>query len=176
MIAKCRDKEPRESRTTSTEPQSMEATGKVRRALFPGSFNPFTIGHASIVERALSLFDEVVIAVGISLSKGCDEEHIAALTTPIKALYANNRRVTVVNYSTLTVDAARDNECCAIVRGVRSVADYEYEMTMADLNRRLTGIETVLLPALPEFACVSSSMVRELQRFGRDVNEFLPTQ
>ena len=142
-------------------------------ALFPGSFDPFTLGHADIVERALGLFDEVVIAVGYNEQKSGwmpVEERVAA----IKKLYADEPRIKVESYSGLTVDFAKAKGISVIVRGVRTTADFEYEMQMADVNRQLTGIETILLPASPQFASLSSSVVRELAHFGHDISEFLP--
>ena len=141
--------------------------------MFPGSFDPFTLGHADIVERALGLFDEVVIAVGCNEQKSGwmpVEERVAA----IKKLYADEPRIRVESYSGLTVDFAKAKGISVIVRGVRTTADFEYEMQMADVNRQLTGIETILLPASPQFASLSSSVVRELAHFGHDISEFLP--
>ena len=142
---------------------------------FAGSFNPFTIGHADIVERALRLFDEIVIGVGINIGK-CSVEDVEARLKPISDLYEGDPRVKVVTYSSLTVDAAEAAGATALVRSVRNVADYEYESNMADINRRLSGLETVLFMARPELACISSSMVRELARFGHAVEEYLPSK
>ena len=141
--------------------------------LFPGSFDPFTLGHADIVRRALALFDEVVIAVGYNEQKSGwmpVQERVAS----IKRLYAEEPRVKVESYAGLTVDFARERGIEAIVRGVRTTADFEYEMQLADVNRQLTGIETVLLPASPQLASLSSSLVRELAHFGHDISAFLP--
>lgn len=140
--------------------------------LFPGSFNPFTVGHADLVERALKVFDEVVVAVGVSVNKAPSD--IASLTAPIASLYEGEGRVRVVSYSGLTVDAARIHGCGALLRGVRTMADFEYERTMADVNFKLSGLETVILFTRPELASVSSSMVRELMHFGKDVSQFIP--
>lgn len=145
----------------------------VRRAFFPGSFNPFTTGHLSLVERGLQMFDAVVIGVGVSIDKYSEEE-IQSRLHPIRTLFADKENVTVVAYHSLTVDAARDNDCCCILRGLRNAADFDYELPMANVNRRLSGIETIFLPALPELSMVSSSMVRELHHFGHDVSEYLP--
>lgn len=145
----------------------------ISAVLFPGSFNPFTRGHADIVRRALLMFDEVVVGVGCNESKagGVSPEERAE---NIRKLYAGNPRVRVGCYSGLTADFAKANGVVAIVRGVRSFADYEYEMQMADVNRQLFGIETIILPASPEFAALSSSVVRELLHFGHDVSDLLP--
>ena len=143
------------------------------KALFPGSFDPFTLGHDDIVRRALTLFDEVVVAIGYNEQKSGwkpVEERIAS----IRKLYGDEPRVRVESYTGLTVDFAKEQGITAIVRGVRTMKDFEYELQLADMNRRLTGIETILLPASPEFASLSSSLVRELARFGRDISAFLP--
>lgn len=143
------------------------------RGLFPGSFDPFTLGHADIVRRALLLFDEIVIAVGYNEQKKgwlSVEERVAT----IKKLFADEPRITVESYTDLTVDFARECGATAIVRGVRTTADFEYEVQMADVNRQLSGIETILLPASPQFASLSSTVCRELAHFHHDISEFLP--
>ncbi len=170
-----------------------------KKVLFPGSFNPFTKGHADIVERGLALFDRVVIAVGYNEQKaaatvpsdsvggkmpassvgaempaGTKPTEIERRLEAIRSLYRDEPRVSVMAYSCLTVEAAKEQGACAILRSVRSVKDYEYELQMADVNRRLTSIETVVLFARPELASISSSVVRELQHFGCDVTDFLP--
>ncbi len=144
-----------------------------RIAIFPGSFDPFTIGHASIVQRGLPLFDEIVIGVGMNTSK-------RALLTPnervraIREIYADEPRVRVVGYNDLTVDLARREKAGFILRGLRSVKDFEYERDIANMNQRLTGVETVLLFTEPHYSSISSSVVRELISFGKDVTDFLP--
>lgn len=145
----------------------------MRKAFFPGSFNPFTIGHQSIVNRGLTLFDSIVIAAGISIDKAASADTQSRLE-PIRRLYAGNPRVEVISYSGLTVDAARNAGCNFLLRGVRSLRDFEYEREMADVNLKLSGLETVILLTRPELATVSSSLVRELAHFGRDVTEFIP--
>lgn len=145
----------------------------MRTVLFPGSFNPFTKGHADIVERALALFDRVVVAVGYNENKA-DLSGIDERLETIRRIYAGEARVEVLSYSCLTVDVARQVDASAVLRGVRSFKDYEYEMQMADVNRQLTGLETVILFARPEYASISSSVVRELQHYGHDVTDFLP--
>ena len=141
--------------------------------LFPGSFDPFTLGHADIVRRALEMFNGIVIAVGYNEQKTGwmpVEERVAA----IRKLYADEPRITVERYTGLTVDFAREHGIGIIIRGVRTVADFEFEMQLADVNRQLTGIETILLPASPQLASLSSSIVRELAHFGHDISAFLP--
>lgn len=153
---------------TSDKPEAQQRT-----AIFPGSFNPYTVGHASVVGRALALFDNIIIAVGINRAKHSDAD-IDARLEPIRRLYAGNSAVRVCAYDGLTADFARQCGARFILRGVRSVKDFEYERDMADINRRLTGIETVLLYTLPEHAAISSSVVRELASFGADTAPFLP--
>ncbi len=140
----------------------------MRRALFAGSFNPFTIGHADIVKRGLELFDEVVIAIGDNQDKPSSDidERLAA----IRNIYKDESRVRVEIYHSLTVDFAREIGAYALLRGVRSVADFEYERQMADANRALAGIETVVLFTRPELSYISSSLVRDLMKHGADVS------
>lgn len=145
-----------------------------RVALFPGSFRPFTLGHSSIVERGLSLFDRIVIAVGFNRDKDPDELEVEETVRTIAALYAGEPRVEVMSYSGLTVDAAAACGAQFLLRGVRSVKDFEYERDLADVNRKLSGIETVLFYSLPELSALSSSIVRELKSYGVDTSEFLP--
>lgn len=142
-------------------------------ALFAGTFDPYTCGHHAIVERALAMFGRVVVAVGRNMDKKCMfalEERVAA----IEKLYADEPRVSVAVYDTLTMDFAREVGATVLLRGVRSVKDYEYERDIADVNLRLGGVDTVLLVSEPEYACISSSVVRELIKFGKDVTELLP--
>lgn len=146
-----------------------------RTALFAGSFDPFTIGHASVVERALPLFDRIVIAIGVNAGKTAAEETQARVDA-IRRIYIDEPRVEVTAYSGLTVDTARSVGATALLRGVRSVKDFEYERDMADINRQLSGLETVLIYSLPEHSAISSSIVRELQAYGKDVSAYLPRQ
>ena len=145
----------------------------MRIAIFPGTFDPFTKGHADIVARGLEIFDRIVVAIGVNDSKvPCQtvKERIAA----ISRLYAADDRVSVVAYQGLTTDFARQQQAGFILRGVRTIKDYEYERDIADVNYQLSGVETVVLFCRPQFAAISSSIVRELQHYGRDVSEFLP--
>ena len=141
--------------------------------LFPGSFDPFTLGHADIVKRALGIFDEIVIAVGYNENK-TGWMSVEERVNTIRKIYADEPRVIVESYTGLTVDFAKERGITTIIRGVRTTADFEFEMQLADVNRQLTGIETILLPASPQFASLTSSVVRELAHFGRDISAFLP--
>ena len=146
----------------------------MKRALFPGSFDPFTRGHEAIVEQALHLFDKVFIAIGENVGKRSLLTAEARLRL-ISDLYQSNPNVECITYSTLTGDVARKVGASAIVRGVRNTIDFEYERTMAQTNSRLfPEIETVLLLTPPSLADVSSSTVRELIAFDRDVAEMMP--
>lgn len=148
-------------------------THKSKCAFVAGSFNPFTTGHKSIVDRTLTVADSVVIGIGINAEKSGDNDS-QARRAAIERVYAGDERVKVIIYTGLTVDAARSVGADFMVRGVRSCADFEYERTLAEANRDLSGIETLLLPAEPTLGFVSSSMVRDLQRHGADVSKYLP--
>ena len=142
-------------------------------ALFAGSFDPYTVGHHSLVERALNMFDRVVVAVGYNSEKGgatTVEERVAA----IAAVYCGDSRVEVCSYSGLTMDFAREVGADVLLRGVRNIKDFEYERELADVNKQIGGIDTVLLVSEPGYSSVSSSVVRELMRYGKDVSNLLP--
>ena len=150
----------------------------MKTALFTGTFNPFTIGHADIVERALKLFDKVVIGIGYNPDKGSKEgflsPEIEARVETIRKVYENDSRVIVEAYSDLTVDLAARHNAVAIVKGVRSVKDYEYERDQADFNKLLSdGLDTILFYSRPELSALSSSVVRTLEMFGKDVSKFV---
>lgn len=145
----------------------------MRTALFVGSFDPFTIGHADIVSRSLPLFDRLVIGIGYNERK--QYAHTPAeRVSEIARLYAGEPRVKVLAYSDLTVDLARREQADVIVKGIRTVRDYEYEREQADVNRQLTGIDTIFFFASPGLESVSSTVVRELSHFGKDVSRFIP--
>ena len=143
------------------------------KAVFVGSFDPFTVGHYDIVQRALPLFDILIIGVGINERKVYMNDTETRVADIIR-IFNNNPKIEVKTYNDLTVDFAKRVGATFIVKGVRSVKDFEYEREQADINRRISGIDTLLLCADPQHASVSSSMVRELIHFGRDVSEFLP--
>ena len=144
----------------------------MRKAIFAGSFNPFTVGHSSIVERGLDLFDHIIIAVGTNSEKPVSDAE--SNSRMIEEFYNKEPRVSVIIWNGLMVDLARREGAGFFLRGVRNGTDFEYERQMADINRRIAGIETVLLPALPEHQSVTSSIVRELKRYHVDVSDFLP--
>lgn len=145
-----------------------------RIALFPGSFDPFTAGHLNILGRALSMFDRVVVAVGINQDKpgffSMDQR-----IDIIRQATAGMPGVEVVKYDNLTIDACRERGIRHIVRGVRNMLDFEAERSIADMNRRLAPeIETLIIPTAQEFAHISSSAVRDILRHRGDTSPFLP--
>ena len=145
----------------------------MKTALFAGSFNPYTRGHHTIVQRALAIFDRVVVAIGCNMGKEGAVD-TAERRKAIEKVYADEPRVQVAVYSGLTMDYARSIGATALLRGVRSVKDFEYERDLADVNMRMGGIETVILMSSPENAAISSSLVRELMAYGKDVKDLLP--
>ncbi len=145
----------------------------MKRAIFPGTFDPFTIGHYSVVKRTLTFMDEIIIGIGVNESKRTwfpTDKRVEM----IRRFYADNPRISVEAYDGLTVDFAREREANFIVRGIRTVHDFEYEETIADINRKLAGVETILLFTEPELTSISSTIVRELLQFGKDVTPFIP--
>ena len=146
-----------------------------RIAIFPGSFDPFTRGHESIVRRALPLFDKFIIAIGVNADKRSFMT-MEQRQTWIERVFKDDPQVEVITYSGMTVDAAREVGAQFIVRGVRLIQDFENEKHLAEVNRDLTGIETILLYTLPEYSHISSSIVRELARYGQDVSAYLPKE
>ncbi len=146
----------------------------ITKALFPGSFDPFTAGHLNILKRALTMFDEVVVAVGINQDKRgfFDMEKKLAI---IRKATEGMSGVTVISYDNLTIDACRQLGIRHIVRGVRNMIDFETERSIADANRRLAPeIETIIIPTAQEFAHISSSAVRDILCHGGDYSAFIP--
>ncbi len=145
-----------------------------RIAFFPGSFDPFTKGHADIVERGLKLFDEIIIGIGYNPSK---ERYfpLDVMVRVIQGAFDNNPRIKVINYNDLTAKVAKEHGAQFLLRGLRNTTDFEYENTIAQVNRQIVdGLETVFLITSPELAPISSSIVRELHSFGVDVSRYLP--
>lgn len=145
----------------------------MKKAVFPGTFDPFTKGHFSLIERGLGLFDEIVIAIGVNDSKQAYFS-IDKRIDMIRKLYVNENRISVERYDSLTVDFAKKVNANFILRGIRSVNDFEYEKTIADMNREIAGIETYILFTEPRLTHISSTTVRELLRYGRDITDFIP--
>lgn len=142
------------------------------RAVCPGSFDPVTVGHLDVIGRAADLYDAVVVAVGTNVSKNAlfdPAERVAML----QEACVEWPSVSVAPFSGLLVDFCRQQGVDVIVKGLRSGGDYDYELAMAQMNRRLTGVDTAFLPTAPELAFVSSSLVREVASLGGDVSAFL---
>lgn len=144
---------------------------RVTRAVCPGSFDPVTHGHLDIIERTAQLFDQVVVAVGANMSKTAlftPDERVAML----EQACADWPGVAVLLFSGLLVDFCRDQEIAVISKGLRS-ADVDYELAMAQMNRRLTGVDTIFVPTDPHWSYVSSSLVREVATLGGDISPFV---
>ncbi len=145
-----------------------------RIAIFPGSFDPFTTGHKQVVEQALPLFDKIIIAVGHSISKKAllsVEDRITAL----QETFAQEKKIVAVSFSGLIVDFAKSQKAGYLVRGLRSAADFEYELPMTHTNRALSpGLQTVFFATAPELSYISSTLVREVATKGGDYKPFVP--
>lgn len=144
-----------------------------RIALFQGSFDPFTRGHESIVMRALSIFDEVVIAV-VHNSQKHGFLPVDLRVRLIEDAFKGESRVKVVCSEGLTVNIAKEEGACCLLRGVRNIIDFEYEKGNAEVNLRLSGIETVLLYTSPATSHISSTIVRELLKFDKEIKDYMP--
>jgi len=145
----------------------------MQRALFPGSFDPLTLGHVDVVERALPFFDEIVIAAGINT----DKSYMFSVTQRmefIKKTFAHQSKIRVTSYEGLTVDFCKKIEANAIVRGLRNPADFEFEKAVAQINRKLSGIETLFLLTDANTAYISSSMVRDIIAYKGDYSSLVP--
>jgi pantetheine-phosphate adenylyltransferase len=145
----------------------------MKRAIFPGSFDPFTIGHHDIVLRGLQLFDEIIIGIGHNINKR-DAFPLEERINAIQRAFNSEPRIKVMAYDGLTVDFAAEQQAQFILRGVRSVQDFEYERNIAEANKQLSGIETILLYTRPEYAHISSTLLRDLHSHGKDISPYLP--
>lgn len=148
----------------------------MRICLFPGTFDPITLGHVDVVRRAVSLFDKLVIGVGINSSKQpmfSVEERCGWM----REIFADDPRIETTSYSGLTVNFCQEIGACYILRGIRYVSDFEYEKAIADMNRALVPeVETIFLTGAPEYSTVSSTIVRDVMRNGGDVSRFVPAE
>ncbi len=145
----------------------------IRRAIFPGSFDPFTLGHEDLVRRGLTFFDEIVIAIGVN----ADKKSFFSLddrTRFIESVFRGESRVSVASYSGLTVDFAKQIGARHILRGLRNTLDFTFEQTIAQANMKIGGIETTFLMTAPEFSAINSSVVRDILRHGGDASAFIP--
>ena len=145
-----------------------------RTAVFPGSFDPFTIGHEGIVKRALTMFDEIIIAVGANALKK-SYYSVGTRKKMISAIFKNEPKVKVDHYEGLTVDYCRSHSAGFILRGLRTAADFEFERAIAQVNKAMTPeVESVFLLTVPEHSMINSSIVRDIIRSGGDASKFVP--
>ena len=144
-----------------------------RIAIFPGSFDPFTVGHEDMVKRGLMLFDRIIIGIGLNSEKRYFFSLEKRLNF-IKELFTEEARVTVETFEGLTVNFAKEKNAVAILRGLRNISDFEYEMSIAQINRQLTGIETLFLLTSLQHTHVCSSIIRDILQHKGDVSNFIP--
>ncbi len=146
-----------------------------RIALFPGSFDPFTKGHEDIVLRGLQLFDEIIIAIGYNSQKSTRYFEIDSMVDYIRTTFQEHPSIKILKFSELTAEFARKNGARFLLRGLRNTTDFEYENSISQVNRKLyKEMESVFLITTPHLAWISSSIIREVHRYGGDVSEFLP--
>ncbi len=146
-----------------------------RIALFPGSFDPFTKGHEDIVLRGLQLFDEIIIAIGYNSQKSNRYFDVNMMVECIQKTFKDYPAISVQTYAELTAEFARKNNARFLLRGLRNTTDFEYENGISQVNRHLNAdLESVFLITSPQFASVSSSIIREVHRYKGDVSDFLP--
>lgn len=143
-------------------------------AVFPGSFDPVTKGHESIVQRALPLFDSIIVAIGNNSTKSAMFP-VEKRKLWLQQTFASHPKVKIVDYSSLTVELCRKHGANYILRGLRSVSDFEYESNIAKMNRMMEpGIESVFLLSFPEFSGIHSTIIREIIKHGGNVSQFIP--
>ena len=147
----------------------------MKRAIFPGSFDPITLGHTDVIDRALGLFDEIVIAVGVNVDKKY-MFNVETRVRMIEAVYGNNPKIKIESYKGLTVHYAKSKQASFILRGLRNPNDFEFEKSIAQTNRVLGGIETVFILTAIETSHISSSIVRDIIRNGGSVEKLVPEQ
>jgi len=151
---------------------STKATDRI--AVFPGSFDPITLGHVDIIERALPLFDEIIIAIGINDAKKYMwslEDRIAF----IENAFAGNSNIRVASYTGLTADFCKREKATCILRGLRNTTDFTYEQTIAQANEKVNGVDSIFLLSSPEYGYISSSIIRDIARNGGDITALVPT-
>jgi len=146
-----------------------------RIAIFPGSFDPFTKGHQDIVLRGLAVFDEIIVAIGYNSAKSQRYFPIEFMVEKIEETFKNESRITVQTFSELTAEFAKRNGARFLLRGLRNTTDFEYENSIAQVNRQLNPeLESVFLITSPTFAAISSSIIREVHRYNGDVSSLIP--
>ncbi|UZR95160.1 pantetheine-phosphate adenylyltransferase [Chondrinema litorale] len=144
-------------------------------ALFPGSFDPFTKGHADIALRAAQIFDEVIITIGYNSKKQNRLFDVDYMITKIGEAFEGQDNIKAISYNELTANLAQKLDAKYLVRGLRNTTDFEYENSISQINRRIyPDLETVFIITDPKFAYISSTVIREIYRYGQNINEFLP--
>jgi pantetheine-phosphate adenylyltransferase len=147
---------------------------KPKKAVFPGSFDPFTLGHFDIVSRGLNIFDEIIIGIGKNSTKQRYFE-LDFMIDKIQSVFKDQPQVKVKSFEGLTADFAKANDAQYLIRGLRNTTDFEYENTIAQANKHIWNeLETVFLITQPEYASISSTLIRDIHKYQKDVNKFLP--
>jgi pantetheine-phosphate adenylyltransferase len=155
------------------KPAAEDGNSTIRRALCPGSFDPVTNGHIDIIGRTANLYDEVVVAIFVNQSKSSlfSVDERMAMLSEVTAEYPN---VTIDTFEGLVVDYCRVHDIPVIVKGLRAVSDFDYELQMAQMNRGLAGVDTLFMPTNPEYSFLASSLVKEIAKWGGDVSLLVP--
>jgi pantetheine-phosphate adenylyltransferase len=155
------------------KPAAEDGNSTIRRALCPGSFDPVTNGHIDIIGRTANLYDEVVVAIFVNQSKSSlfSVDERMAMLSEVTAEYPN---VTIDTFEGLVVDYCRVHDIPVIVKGLRAVSDFDYELQMAQMNRGLAGVDTLFMPTNPEYSFLASSLVKEIAKWGGDVSSLVP--
>ena len=151
--------------------------GKIRKVLYPGTFDPITNGHLDVIGRAAELFDEVIVALATNSTKMplfTETERVDLCTRAIEEGIPSNEHIRVDSFSGLLVDYAKSHGAIAVIRGLRVLSDFEYEFQMALMNRKLEDVTTVFLMPNEKYTYLNSTIVRELARYGKDVSSFVP--
>lgn len=144
-------------------------------AIFPGSFDPITVGHESIVRRALPLFDKIIVAIGYNANKNNYYYPVSQRKKWIEEVFSDEKKISVITYEGLTVDVCKECNAQYLLRGIRTASDFEYERAIAQTNKKLApSIESVFLLTTPENTPVNSTIIREIIRHGGDVSQFVP--
>jgi pantetheine-phosphate adenylyltransferase len=159
--------------TSMPVPGASSADHQVRRAVCPGSFDPVTNGHLDIIARSSELYDELVVAVFVNQSKS-SLFTVAERTEFLQDVTAPYGNVRIDSFEGLVVDYCRDNDISVIVKGLRAVSDFDYELQMAQMNRGLAGVDTLFMPTNPEYSFLASSLVKEIAKWGGDVSSLVP--
>jgi pantetheine-phosphate adenylyltransferase len=152
----------------------LKSNSKTRIAVFPGSFDPITLGHVDIINRALPLFDKIIIAIGINDAKK-NMWPIDERITNLKHVFSGDPKLEIASYKGLTADFCKEQQATCIIRGLRNSTDFTYEQTIGQANAKINGIDSIFLMCSPEYSHISSSIVRDIARNGGDYSALLPS-